>query len=127
SPSSRKRRTFAATAGLSIMDSWAEGARRIGMPEPSAFVAYVVTVVSSIPCAILPIVFAVQGAIKRRSAFASRPHISRYSMEPVMAVTTACAVAYFGAFRWTISGEGRVGVRGAAAAGLMTVMCGFAL
>ncbi len=58
------------------------------MPEPSAFAAYVVTVVSSIPCAILLIVFEVHGAIRRRSAFPSRPHISRYSIEPVICVTT---------------------------------------
>src|SRR5256886_7217129 len=87
------------------MDSWAAGARRIGMPEPSAFVAYVVTVVSSIPCAIFPIVLAVHGAMRRRSALPSRPHIARYSMEPVIAVTTAWPVAYSSALGWTIRSE----------------------
>src|SRR5881392_951563 len=38
-PSSRSRRMFAAAAGLSTMDSWAAGARRIGMPEPRALAA----------------------------------------------------------------------------------------
>ena len=36
----------------------------------------------------MAIVFAVQGAMRRRSAFPSFPHIAKYSMEPVIAVTT---------------------------------------
>src|SRR6266511_3190296 len=84
-PSSLSRRRFAATAGLSIIDSWAAGATRIGMPEPRAFVAYVVTVESSIAWAILPIVFAVPGATRRRSAFPSLPQRMRYSIGPVAA------------------------------------------
>ncbi len=49
------------------------GARTIGSPRPSAVVAKVVTGVSSIPQAIFPMEFAVQGAIRRRSASPPSP------------------------------------------------------
>ena len=45
----------------------------IGIFLPRAVVAQVVTVVSSIPQAIFDIVFAVHGAIKKRSARPSSP------------------------------------------------------
>ena len=106
-PISLRRRKLATTVGLSIIDSWAAGATRTGIPDPRAFTAYVVTVVSSIPWAILPIVFEVHGAIRSRSAFPSRPHISRYSIAPVMAVTTGWPVAYWSAFGWMISAAER--------------------
>ena len=99
---------FAATAGFSTIDSWAAGARRMGIPEPSAFVAYVVTVVSSMPWAIFPIVLAVHGASRSKSALPSRPHISKYSIAPVMAVTTGWPVAYCNAFGWMMSIADRV-------------------
>src|SRR6267143_2029746 len=106
--SSLSRRRFVTTVGFSIMDSCAAGATRIGIPEPRAFVAYVVTVESSIPFAILPTVLAVQGAMRRRSALPSRPHIWRYSMAPVISVTTGRPVAYSSAFGWRMAVAERV-------------------
>jgi len=49
------------------------GATTTGIPCPSAVVAKVVTGVSSIPQAIFPMVFAVQGATSRRSAAPPSP------------------------------------------------------
>ena len=49
------------------------GATTTGILRPSAVVAKVVAGVSSIPAAILPMVFAVQGAMRRRSAAPPSP------------------------------------------------------
>ncbi len=49
------------------------GTTTTGIPRPSAVEANVVTGVSSIPAAIFPIVFAVQGATSRRSASPPSP------------------------------------------------------
>ena len=67
-PSASRRSRFSATARWRYMVSCMAGTTTTGMPLPSAVVAKVVTGVSSMPHAILPTVFAVQGATRRRSA-----------------------------------------------------------
>jgi hypothetical protein len=58
-----------------------------GRPRPIAVVAKVVMMVSSIPQAIFPTVFAVAGAIKRRSASPPSPQYLTCSTMPVISVS----------------------------------------
>ncbi|OQC68781.1 MAG: hypothetical protein BWX50_01144 [Euryarchaeota archaeon ADurb.Bin009] len=72
-PQERSRSRFSTTPGWRYMLSCIAGATTTGIPRPSAVVAKVVAGVSSIPAAILPMVFAVQGAMRRRSAAPPSP------------------------------------------------------
>ena len=92
-PSAPRRARFSATALWRYMVSCMAGTTTTGMPLPSAVVAKVVTGVSSMPHAILPTVFAVQGATRRRSACPSSPHQSTCSTSPVIAVIAGRPVA----------------------------------
>ncbi len=69
------------------------GTTTTGKPLPSAVVAKVVTGVSSMPQAILPTVFAVQGATRSRSARPPSPHHCTCSTSPVIAVIAGRPVA----------------------------------
>ena len=65
----------------------------MGIPRPMAVVAKVVTIVSSIPHAILEIVFAVDGAIKSKSALPPSPQYRTCSTMPVIFVIAGVAHA----------------------------------
>ena len=74
------------------------------MPVPTAVVRNVVTGVSSIPWTIFPMVLAVAGATRTRSACPERsPHISTCSTFPVISVTTGLPVANSMEYAPTIS------------------------
>ncbi|OPY41314.1 MAG: hypothetical protein A4E42_01836 [Methanoregulaceae archaeon PtaU1.Bin222] len=76
------------------------GATTTGIPLPIAVVAKVVTGVSSIPDAILQRLFAVAGAISRRSAEPPSPQNVTCSTSPVMEVIAGRPVAYVSASGW---------------------------
>ncbi len=84
---------FSATAGCLNIDSCIAGTTITGTPEPRAVVANEVTGVSSIPYAIFPIVFAVAGAIRRRSALPLSPQNSTCSTLPPSSVIAGFPVA----------------------------------
>ena len=75
------------------MDSCIAGTIMIGMPEPNAVAANIVTGVSDMPVAILLMVFAVHGAMIKRSAVPSIPKNSTCLISPINFVITSCPVA----------------------------------
>src|SRR2546427_4546815 len=86
---------FETTAGFLYIGSWAAGQITSGIPPPSAIDAIVVTGVSSLPTATFDIVFAVQGAIRTRSAFPFHfPASLTCSVFPVSFLTTGFPVAH---------------------------------
>lgn len=90
-----RRSMFSIIAGLSYMDSCIAGTIMMGISDPCAVVAKVVTVVSSIPHAILDIVFAVAGAIMSKSAlFSCLPQSCTCSILPVSSVMHLLPVAH---------------------------------
>ena len=76
------------------MASCMAGTTATGLPLPRAVVAKVVTGVSSMPQAILPMVLAVAGAMSSRSAWPPTPQNCTCSTRPVISVITGWAVAY---------------------------------
>ena len=76
------------------MASCIAGTTATGLLLPKAVVANVVTGVSSMPEAIFPMVLAVAGATRNRSALPPTPQNSTCSTFPVISVITGCADAY---------------------------------
>ncbi len=93
---------FSITAGCRYMLWCMAGMMITGFLLPSAVVAKVVTGVSSIPHAIFPMVFAVQGAISRRSALPPSPQSPTCSTRPVIRVIAGSPEAYASASGATI-------------------------
>jgi len=85
---------FRMTAGWRYMASCMAGTTATGLPLPRAVVAKVVTGVSSMPLAILPMVLAVAGATRKRSAFPPTPQNKTCSTRPVISVITGWVEAY---------------------------------
>ncbi len=89
--------------GFVYIDSCMAGTIMMGIFEPRAVAAKVVTVVSSIPCAIFEIVLDVAGAIRRRSAFLScLPQYCTCSILPVSRVMQGFPVAHSIRLGWII-------------------------
>ena len=93
SPAFQFYQDFQHTAGCLNIDSCIAGTTITGTPEPRAVVANEVTGVSSIPYAIFPMVFAVAGAIRRRSALPLSPQNSTCSTLPPSSVIAGFPVA----------------------------------
>ncbi len=89
--------------GFAYIDSCMAGTIMMGIFEPRAVAAKVVTVVSSIPFAIFEIVLDVAGAITRRSAFLScLPQYCTCSILPESPVMQGFPVAHSMRFGWII-------------------------
>jgi len=93
-PICRKVSRFFSTAGWRYMASCIAGTTATGLPLPRAVVANVVTAVSSMPQAILPMVLAVAGTTSRRSAAPPTPQNWTCSTFPVISRTTGLELAY---------------------------------
>ena len=89
--------------GFVYIDSCMAGTIMMGIFEPNAVAAKVVTVVSSMPQAIFEIVLDVAGAIRSRSAFLScLPQCWTCSILPVSLVIHVFPVAHSMRFGWII-------------------------
>ncbi|VVB69632.1 Uncharacterised protein [uncultured archaeon] len=106
-PMARRVSRFLMTAWWQYMASCIAGTTMTGLRLPRAVVANVVTDVSSIPHAILPMVLAVAGTIISKSAFPPTPQNSTCSTRPVISVITGFWLAYsraFGCSIWRAAG-----------------------
>ena len=93
-PICRRVSRFRSTAGWRYMASCMAGTTATGLPLPRAVVANVVTGVSSMPQAILPMVLAVAGATSSRSAAPPTPQNWTCSTLPVISRITELPLAY---------------------------------